>query len=339
MPPTDRDPLDPWLHIMEARNYSPRTITEHLRDVRAFVTWTGKTVDELYGLSRPKLAALVTDHLASYRTTPSARTGRTPSDTTVRRRYAALLSWSRDTNFDISDDVAAPRVGKRQSRPLDAEQQAALITAARASEWPTRNELVIRLLINCGLRRNELAALEMPWSFANEYRDLVVVGKGAGDGKERVVPVPEIVRDLLMRYAMERAEKLGKWGQPTNGALLITTHRYRACRDLCTGYVASKRIGIADPVCPHCGGDADLSVELSYSGLGYLVSNLLREAGVPSGAAHRLRHTYARKLSEAGVPLQDIQHLLGHESLETTQGYLGTNSAAQRSGVEEAAAA
>lgn len=37
---------------------------------------------------------------------------------------------------------------------------------------------------------------------------------------------------------------------------------------------------------------------------------------------HRLRGSYATHLSEAGVPIQDIQRVLGHQKLATTLGYL-----------------
>ena len=36
---------------------------------------------------------------------------------------------------------------------------------------------------------------------------------------------------------------------------------------------------------------------------------------------HTLRHTYASQLAIAGVPLRDIQELMGHQSSQTTLQY------------------
>jgi site-specific recombinase XerD len=40
-----------------------------------------------------------------------------------------------------------------------------------------------------------------------------------------------------------------------------------------------------------------------------------------------LRHSYATRLIQAGVPIHDVQRALGHESLSTTQRYLHVNDA------------
>jgi integrase len=44
---------------------------------------------------------------------------------------------------------------------------------------------------------------------------------------------------------------------------------------------------------------------------------------IPRLTPHKLRHTYATWLSEEGVPIQDIQAMLGHKDPETTMIYLG----------------
>jgi integrase len=52
--------------------------------------------------------------------------------------------------------------------------------------------------------------------------------------------------------------------------------------------------------------------------------NLCRKAGVRHFSYHCLRHFGVSKLDNLGVPLTDIQQLLGHERATTTDIYLGS---------------
>jgi integrase len=50
-------------------------------------------------------------------------------------------------------------------------------------------------------------------------------------------------------------------------------------------------------------------------------TDALERAGVPYRGPHTCRHTAASWLVQAGVPLYDVQRLLGHESYATTARY------------------
>ena len=59
-----------------------------------------------------------------------------------------------------------------------------------------------------------------------------------------------------------------------------------------------------------------------------LIRRLARNAGLkPAGqlSPHSLRHTFATSLSDAGVPLQDIQDAMGHADPRTTRRYMATH--------------
>ncbi len=64
----------------------------------------------------------------------------------------------------------------------------------------------------------------------------------------------------------------------------------------------------------------------SYATISFIYS-IVRKAGSDCGfgpvAPHYLRRTCARLCQQAGGELEQIQFLLGHVSVQTTQGYLG----------------
>ena len=50
-------------------------------------------------------------------------------------------------------------------------------------------------------------------------------------------------------------------------------------------------------------------------------NRLVKKAGLENVTLHTLRHTFASQLVMAGVPLRDVQELMGHRSFETTLQY------------------
>jgi len=61
----------------------------------------------------------------------------------------------------------------------------------------------------------------------------------------------------------------------------------------------------------------------------YLVGGWFRRAGItpPKGAlGHSLRHTYATLLIEQGSSVPELQRLLGHADMATTQAYIDVAS-------------
>ena len=51
------------------------------------------------------------------------------------------------------------------------------------------------------------------------------------------------------------------------------------------------------------------------------LNRLVKEAGLDGVTMHTFRHTFASQLVMAGVPLRDVQELMGHRSFETTLQY------------------
>ena len=60
---------------------------------------------------------------------------------------------------------------------------------------------------------------------------------------------------------------------------------------------------------------------LSEPGVNYLVTKYAYQARLEDCTSHTLRHTFAKNLVDADIPLDQVATLLGHESLDTTRVY------------------
>ena len=73
---------------------------------------------------------------------------------------------------------------------------------------------------------------------------------------------------------------------------------------------------------------------ITEKSLGHVFERWLPAIGVEGISAHRLRHTAATLMRDGGADLDAISGILGHESLDTTQIYLGPNPARARGAIE-----
>jgi site-specific recombinase XerD len=149
-----------------------------------------------------------------------------------------------------------------------------------------RDQAILAVLLGCGLRRRELAQLQISHlQRCEEHWAMVdLIGKG---GHIRTVPIPEWVKDVLDRW-LSAAD----------------IHSGRVFRCVCT---AGKwwGDGITEKVVWH--------VVKTYS----------LKAGLSNVAPHDLRRSCAKFCYAAGGELEQIQFLLGHVSVQTTEKYLG----------------
>ena len=149
-----------------------------------------------------------------------------------------------------------------------------------------RDRAILAVLLGCGLRRRELADLDLRHLQQREEHWAIVdpVGKG---GHIRTVPVPD-------------------WGKTTIdewlAAAAISAGRLFRC--VCR---AGKHWGD--------GGTERL--------VWHVVKQYARKLGLAQVAPHDLRRSCAKSCHASGGELDQIQFLLGHVSVQTTERYLG----------------
>jgi integrase len=181
----------------------------------------------------------------------------------------------------------AKRLGVRVGNWLTAEQGKRLLIAAdEASLRGRRDYAMLAVLLGCGLRRAELTGLRIEDLQLREEHWVIadLVGKG---GHVRTIPVPDWVKAGVDNWVAAAGI--------TTGPLLRSINK--AGRIWGNGFSPKVIWGVVK--------DKAASCEL------------------PSLAPHDLRRTCARLCHQAGGELEQIQFLLGHVSVQTTERYLG----------------
>jgi integrase/recombinase XerC len=145
--------------------------------------------------------------------------------------------------------------------------------------------IVLAMLYGTGLRRGELERLNVD-AFDRTAGTLRIDGRKTG--RERCVPLPEMVLRCLEAYLPRRHNQLEQAGLLGEQALLVS----RTGRRL-TGAAVSNGI--------HA---------------------IAQRAGVSIHSLHQFRHTCASDLLEAGVHLAQVQRILGHSGIATTVRYV-----------------
>ena len=195
----------------------------------------------------------------------------------------------------LSSDLAAgirrvkgvKKLGVRLGNWLTAQQGQALWQApGREQLKGKRDRALLALLLACGLRRHEVVALTLDHLQQREEHWAVVdlVGKA---GHMRTVPVPDWVKSELDEWLAAAAI--------VRGRLFLRVNK------------AGRAWGEG----------------LTEKAVWHIVKDAANRVGVAKLAPHDLRRTCARLCHASGGELEQIQFLLGHISVQTTERYLG----------------
>ncbi|MEO8050568.1 MAG: site-specific integrase [Acidobacteriota bacterium] len=191
----------------------------------------------------------------------------------------------------ISRVKSAKSVGIRTGNWLSVRQAQGLLNAPDiATVRGLRDRAIIAVLLGCGLRRSEVAALTFAHVQQRDGRWCIVdlVGK---HGRVRTMPMPTWVK--------------------------VAMDAWTAAGGFADGYVF-RAVSRGDRV-----GAGRLGEKVVWQMLGMYAAAV----GVPGIAPHDLRRTCAKLCRAAGGELEQIQLLLGHASVQTTERYLGTKQA------------
>ncbi len=178
--------------------------------------------------------------------------------------------------------------GIRVGNWLSLPQAQALLNAPDVRKRKgLRDRAMFAALLGCGLRRSELAAMTVKHVQQRDNRWCIVdlVGK---QGRVRTVPMPVWVKSAIDAWTSEVGITEGYVFRPVNRG----------------DQMSGKRI----------------SEKVAWQ----MLKSYAAAVGLSGIAPHDLRRTTAKLCRAAGGELEQIQLLLGHASVQTTERYLGT---------------
>jgi integrase/recombinase XerD len=178
--------------------------------------------------------------------------------------------------------------GIRTGNWLSLQQAQALLNAPNVTTLKgLRDRAIFAVLLGCGLRRSEVAGLTIRHTSQRDGRWCIIdlIGK---HGRVRTVPMPTWTKNAIDAWTTKAGVTEGHVFRPINR------------------------------------GDKVCGERLSEKVVWQMLKSYVVAAGLPDIAPHDLRRTTAKLCRSAGGELEQIQMLLGHSSVQTTERYLGT---------------
>lgn len=268
-------------HLLYEKGYSKNTIESYQNDMTELSQFLARIhLDDLEKINYKTLHQFLSE---------LGKTGLKASS--MERKTASLKSFFK---YLMKQDyirknpaalISSPKKEKRLPTILEKDEIMDLLTLVEEKDsLSVRNKTAITLLYASGLRVSELTGLNLK-NIDFKAGILTVTGKG---NKQRMVPMGENARLLLLRYLTIRKE-LTTAGSSQESQALFLTKNGRRLDDRMVRYIINGYI-------------QELSIQKKVS-------------------PHTLRHTFATHLLQNGAGIRVIQEMLGHSSLSTTQVY------------------
>jgi integrase/recombinase XerC len=277
--------VEQWLdHLMLERGHAELTRESYRRDLSQFAAFLARQ------LGRPPDTADLSEIGAkTFRGFMASRRAAGVSSRSLSRSMSALRSffrWLEDEEILKNRavlSVAMPKVGHALPRPLTVDKARDVVAGGMDADldWVAARDVAVLLLLYGSGLRISEALGLITREAPTRERDVLRI-VGKG-GKERVVPALPITVEACDRY-----RRLVVYPLDHDGPFFLGTKG---------GPLKARLI--------------QLAVARMREGLG------LPETATP----HALRHSFATHLLAAGADLRQIQELLGHASLSTTQVY------------------
>ena len=277
-------------HLRYERNVSEHTLRNYASDLNQFLDYLAPAHPKTQ--KRTPIDIATVDHI-TIREWLSTLHSAQKKKSSVARKLAALRTFFqflvREGLLELNPAklVSTPRLEKKLPQHLSIEEAIKFIeTPDLETDLGKRDRAMLELMYATGVRVSELTKMGLgDVDFKNKL--IRVTGKRR---KERIVPFGDPAQEALQGYLSVRDEllKSAPVSEREPDALFLN---YQGTR-------------------------------ITTRSVGRMVEKYIRIcAGMHDISPHALRHSFATHLLDSGADLRDIQELLGHARLSSTQIY------------------
>lgn len=284
-----KDRIDSFLKFLVAeKGYAENTIAAYQNDLGQFLRHVQKKMDDKADNWAQVKKSIIIDYIERLKSDGEY------TSSTVARKVAAIKSFFHflvaegDIKEDPTLSLDSPKVKKRLPKAITPTEIDRLLQAPVGQTGPKaeRDMALLEVLYASGMRVTELVSLNVSdLDFDSHNAKVRVKGKKT-NSREREIPVSGTAFDALKTYLRHGREQLIH--DPNEGALFLNNRGQR----------------------------------LTRQGLWLIIKHYVESVGISAEVTpHTLRHSFAAHKLSQGRTLQDIQKLLGHANISTTQVY------------------
>ncbi len=299
------DSLELYLkYLRYEKNLTPNSIRSYTRDIVQLHNFL-KNVKKINTVTQLDLAV--------FRKFLKSIDQNNYSNRTILRKYSSLINYFRFLeeneliDIQLSQFINVPRKRERLYTFLSKKEMEILFDSMLAKDYfnngkritslqnrnkltslHKRNRLIIELLYSTGARVSEIEGIKLK-DIDLKKSEIMVIGKGR---KQRMVYINSKCHCLLEIYLKESRPELSlnkKTGMHSGDLHLLLNSK---------------------------GG------RLSSRSISEIVRRSVLRAGIKKNITpHSIRHSFASHLMQEGAGIREIQELLGHENISTTEIY------------------
>ena len=219
------------------------------------------------------------------------------ASSTIARKTAAAKSFFQhltltgEIETDLASSLAAPHVDRYIPHAISTDEVTRLLAAPTRAKTPesVRDAAMLQLLYATGMRVSELVALNVT-DLDLPTGIIRCEGRAA---RERLVPLTPTALEAMQRYLTQSRPLIAR-SHGADKIALFLNHRGQ---------------------------------RLTRQGFWLILKGYAQTASVHNVTPHTLRHTFAAHALTTGRQLRDVQTMLGHVSISTTQVYQRMRSA------------